>query len=80
MCSVSESCFRRLFYEYKGKQPIEFKNSLRIRKANELLMTGKYTVTEVSSMINCGDLKYFNKLFKRYMGCTPSKVLQELYS
>ena len=77
MCAVSESCFRRLFYEYKGRQPIEFKNSLRIRKAKELLMTGKYTVTEVASMVNCGDLKYFSKMFKRYMGCTPSKVLQE---
>ena len=78
MCSVSESCFRRLFFEYKGKQPIDFKNSLRIRKAKELLMTGQYTVTEVASMVNCGDLKYFSKLFKRYNGCTPRKVLQQV--
>ena len=75
MCNTSESSFRRLFKKYKKMSPVTYKNYLRIRKAQELLRTGEYTVTEVAAEVNISDICYFNKLFKRFTNTTPHKLI-----
>ncbi len=72
ICNLSVTKFRRIFREYKGMSPVEYRNRLRIRKASELLRTGRYTVAEVAEQIGILDIKYFGKLFKRYAGINPS--------
>lgn len=71
MCAMSAASFRRLFFECKGMSPVDYRNSLRIRKASELLKTGRYTVSEAAEQVGVGDIKYFGKLFKRYTGLSP---------
>lgn len=75
MCNTSESNFRRLFKKYIKMSPITYKNYLRIKKAQELLRTGEYTVTEVAAEVNISDICYFNKLFKRFSDVTPHKLI-----
>lgn len=74
MCNLSLTCFRRIFLECKGMPPVEYRNRLRIQKASELLRTGRYTVSEVAEQTGINDVKYFGKLFKRYIGMTPSAL------
>lgn len=72
MCCLSVGSFRRLFSEYTGMSPVEYRNKLRIQKSVDLLKTKKYTVGEVAEAVGVDDIKYFSKLFKRYTGTTPS--------
>ena len=71
MCNLSVTSFRRSFLACKGMSPVEYRNRLRIRKAAELLRTGRHTVGETAEQVGIRDIKYFGKLFKRYMGINP---------
>ena len=74
MCSVSPAVFRRIFLACKGMSPVDYRNRLRIRKASELLKSGRYTVGESAELVGIKDIKYFSKLFKRYTGVNPSAI------
>lgn len=72
ICNLSLTSFRRIFLEWKGMSPVEYRNRLRIQKASELLRTRQYTVAEVAEQTGIRDVKYLGKLFKRYTGMNPS--------
>lgn len=74
MCSLSLSTFRRIFSSAKGISPVEYRNRLRVRKATELLKSGRYTVAEAAEAVGIGDIRYFCKLFKRYIGMSPGAL------
>ncbi len=73
MCGMCQSKFRKSFHEYSGMSPVKYKNSLRIKKAAELLKTGEYTVSESALMVGIDDLSYFNRMFKRIYGKNPKE-------
>lgn len=52
---------------------ISYINELRIDKAKELINTTTYKVYEIAEMVGYNDRKYFTKIFKQYMGVTPSE-------
>ena len=54
--------------------PVDYRNRLRIRKAAELLRTGRYTIGEAADQVGIQDIKYFGKLFKRYTGFNPGAL------
>lgn len=74
MCSLSPASFRRMFLACKGMSPVEYRNRLRIRKAAELLRSGRYTVGEAAEQVGIRDIKYFGKLFRRYTGINPGTL------
>ena len=74
ICALSATSFRRLFFECKGMSPVDYRNSLRIRRATDLLKTGRYTVGEAAGQVGIGDINYFGKLFKRYTGLSPGML------
>lgn len=78
MSYLSSANFRRLFFECKGMSPVDFRNTLRIRRGAELLKSGKYSISEVAEKVGVGDVKYFGKLFVRYMGTTPGTFKKEM--
>ncbi len=77
MSYLSPTSFRRLFFECKGMSPVDYRNTLRIRRSAELLKVGKYSVSEVAEKVGISDVKYFGKLFSRYMGTTPGSFKKE---
>ena len=74
MCHVSTSTFRRLFVEYKSETPIKYRNILRLKRAEELLKSGEYTVSEAAEASAIPDVAYFSKLFKKVIGISPSEI------
>ena len=71
MCHVSESGFRKLFKEYSDHSPVQYRNILRIQKAQELLKSGEYTVSTAAEAVGITDVYYFSKMFKKVTGKSP---------
>lgn len=71
---LSESAFRRNFYARYGKSPVKYLTELRLREAQRRLVSGRETVEAVA--LSCGfrDVKYFSRVVKRCLGCTPTEL------
>ena len=76
MCSVSESCFRRLFKEYAGAAPLEYILRLKLSRARLLLENGSLTVTEAAAAAGFDDPAYFSRIYKQKIGVTPMETLR----
>ncbi|MBE6650179.1 MAG: AraC family transcriptional regulator [Ruminococcaceae bacterium] len=74
ICHMSPATFRRKFRKYTSMSPIEYRNTVRLNKARELLLTG-YNVGEVSDIVGIGDISYFSKLYKNHFGVSPINTL-----
>lgn len=58
--------------------PNEFIRIIRLKNAANLLISGKYTVTEVASMVGIDNQKYFSRIFKAYYQVSPKNYLKEV--
>lgn len=71
MCHVSPATFRRLFKEYSGISPIEYRITSKIEYAKKLLSMGTMSISEVSNELGFDDYTYFCRIFKKHTGLTP---------
>ena len=74
MVCLSEDRFGHLFREEIGQPPLRYINTLRLRKALNLLKTNEYTVTEVADAVGFRDYNHFGRLFRKHYGCTPNDI------
>lgn len=76
-CGVSESYFRRLFREYSGENPIDFRQRHRIEKAKQMLLSDDMlTVGEIAQELHFSDIYHFSKTFKRFSGVSPTAFVK----
>ena len=73
LCNMSEASLRRLFREYTGASPIEYRNSLRLAQAQNMLESGEYNVSEAAYRAGFSNLSFFIRLYKRKFGHTPKQ-------
>ncbi len=66
--------FSRKFTETVGCSVREYIQMIRCREAEKLLLTQKFTVSEVSAECGFSDVSYFTKTFKKVLGYLPSKI------
>lgn len=52
----------------------DFLNYYRISRAVELQKQGAYKLYEIAELVGFSDYKYFNKVYKRYVGYAPNKI------
>lgn len=71
LCSMSEANFRRLFREYMGMSPIEYRNDIRLTSAKNKLQSGEYNVSEAAYESGFTNLSFFIRLYKKKYGHTP---------
>ena len=71
LCYLSEPHLFRLFKKETGQTPVDYRNTLRVRRAQELLQDGECSVTEVASMLGFDSIYYFDRVFRKYTGNTP---------
>jgi len=74
IASVSDTYFRQKFASLYHTTPIRYINQLRVDYAYNLLLSGMYTVEEVSEASGFTDTKYFSRIFKKYTGHTPAAI------
>ena len=65
--------FHRIFRSLTGTSPGEFVNSIRIKRACELLSETDKTITAVAALANFSDSNYFSRQFRKITGTTPSE-------
>lgn len=73
-CFYSTSYFSRVFKDFYGKTLTEFINEKRITEAARLLQETSSSIEEVSRLVGYNDRKQFYKVFKEFMGVTPSAL------
>ena len=71
MCHVSDAYFRRLFKEYSGLSPIEYRMQMKINKAKYYLSKTFLNSTEIADLLFRGDTSFFCRHFKASTGMTP---------
>lgn len=64
----------KIFKEETGDSPINYLIKLRLAKAKEALINETLSVKEIASSVGYSDVYHFSKLFKKYYGCSPSKL------
>jgi len=60
-----------------GLSPVEYIRDVRIKRAAELLLDGRYNITEVTYMVGMNDSRYFAKCFKTAYGVTPTEYKKQ---
>lgn len=78
---ASEMCMSRSNLHLKmkaltGESTNEFIRRFRLRRAMELLKTGRYNISQVSAMVGYGTPSYFATSFKKFFGELPSAYLK----
>lgn len=77
VCGVSEGYFRRLFHEYSGENPIDFRQRHRIEKAKQLLLLDTHSIGEIADELHFSDIYHFSKTFKKLTGLSPQKYVKQ---
>lgn len=76
--NLSESYVSKLL---KNSPDINFKqyvNTLKVKRAKELLHQGNYKVHEVAAIVGCNNTNTFIRIFKQYIGVSPGEYVKNL--
>lgn len=63
----------RIFNEITSVSPVVYLNHYRIQQSTFLLLDKSMSISDIAFSCGFHNSSYFNKLFKRYMGCTPTE-------
>ncbi len=74
MYGASSTYFRRIFKESMSSLPLQYLNKLRLKRAEELLRSGYYTVAQAAAESGFSDVKYFSRFVKKINGDAPSRL------
>ncbi len=80
MCNVSEIYFRRLFKEYSGMSPMEFRIKVKMEKAKLFLEYDNLAISEISERLGFSQTAYFIKQFRNYTGISPLQYKKKFES
>jgi AraC-like DNA-binding protein len=64
--------FYYIFQKYAGIGPKQYIMRCRINNAKEMLITERYSITEIASMVGYEDSFQFSRMFKKNTGVSPS--------
>lgn len=80
LCNISESYLKKLFIKKFGVPPTKYIIQLKINYACDLLHSGLYNITQVSTMCGYSDVYYFSHQFKEYIGISPTDFINKYKS
>ncbi|WP_318619410.1 AraC family transcriptional regulator [Priestia megaterium] len=63
----------KLFKKEVGKSISQYIREQRIEEAKKLLQLSRYTISEISTLLNFHDQSYFTTTFKKIVGVTPKQ-------
>jgi AraC family transcriptional regulator len=72
---MSPNHFTKLFKESTGQTPYQYVVDARVKKAKELLTTGKFTISEAAHHVGFVDQSHLTRHFKRLFGLPPKRLL-----
>jgi signal transduction histidine kinase/ligand-binding sensor domain-containing protein/CheY-like chemotaxis protein len=75
---MSNSTLYRKMKALTGISTNEFIRKIKMKKAEQFLLQGKYNISEISYMVGVNSPVYFRQCFKEEFGFTPSDYLKNL--
>lgn len=79
-CHLNPDYFSRIFKEQTGIRPLEYLQTKRIERAQLLLATTNYSLTEIADMVGLPNISYFSRLFSRISKKPPSAYRKDYWS
>jgi Predicted sensor domain len=76
LCRISSSYFSKLFNKTFGENFAAYVNRVRVLRARDLLASSDEPITSIALQLGFEDSGYFDKVFKRILGKTPSEFRQ----
>ncbi len=73
LCYMSPSRFFEVFREAVGVSPIQYKNQIKLARAQALLMQGK-TTGEVCDILHFSSPTFMRRMMKKHLGLTPLDI------
>ncbi|WP_238178001.1 helix-turn-helix domain-containing protein [Paenibacillus contaminans] len=73
MTATSRWRYTQVFKEMTGQIPIDFLNTVRIDKAQQLLMMTRDKLYDIAQAVGYSNEYYFNRKFKQTVGVTPGQ-------
>ncbi|WP_138755961.1 response regulator transcription factor [Paenibacillus sinopodophylli] len=74
--ALSEPYLCQLFKAETGSSILTRLNEIRMNKAYEMLLSGKYLVKQVAIEVGIPDPFYFNRLFRKRFGHAPKNIIR----
>lgn len=71
LCNVSEAYFRKLFKEYSGFSPSQYRINAKLKRSKDYLKHTNLNATEIADLLGFTDASFFCKQFKAFTGKTP---------
>jgi AraC family transcriptional regulator len=72
---MSPNYFGKLFKGSTGQTPHQYVVEARVKKAKELLTTGKFNISEAAHQVGFVDQSHLTRHFKRVFGLPPKRLL-----
>ena len=73
LCYMSPSRFFEVFRKAVGVSPIQYKNRIKLARAESLLMQGM-TVEETCEILNFSSPTFMRRMMKKHLGVTPREI------
>ncbi len=77
LCISRVQLYKRMV-SLTGTTPSEYMRAKRIKRAEELLRTGEFTVSEIAYKVGFNNPRYFSKYFQEIYGMTPSQYKKKI--
>jgi AraC-like DNA-binding protein len=71
LCAMSDCCFMQLFKEVTGQSFVAYLNHFRVTRAQDLLTSTDWPISEISLETGFCNQSYFGVIFRRIAGKTP---------
>lgn len=76
ICCMSKFHYLRIFKSVVGTSPMEYRNTIRMNHAKEMLEETSLTVAEIGTSVGFASPSCFCDAFKRQFGISPTKYRQ----
>ena len=76
LIGVSETYMSQLFKQQFGVSFKTYLKNIRMKKAEEMLLTGNLQIQEIGEKVGYSSTPYFCLVFKRHFGLTPSEYIR----
>jgi len=74
---ISSTTFYNTFKRHADESFVEYLTRFRLEKAKQLLISTSMTIPDISNAVGIQDQYYFNKIFKKYTGLSPSEYRRQ---
>lgn len=75
---LNPSYLSRVFKNEHGENFIDYITRIRIERAGKLMLNTDLKAYEIAEMVGYENTNYFSKLFKKYMGSSPTEYREKL--